>query len=163
MTHVSLEVDHTVKARHLYDMSAIAHAPLRTASPLGLRSTSLVSEGTITGERIRGRMLPGGGDWMLLDAERVGRIDARYAIETDDGEIIQTTYNGRLVFHGNALERLRAGEPLTPDDYLVRIAPTFEAPAAYNWLNHVQAIGIGTIEPGPAGAAAVRYTVLELL
>jgi hypothetical protein len=163
MTHVSEQPKLAVETRHLYDMVAVTEVPLRTVAPLGIRSTSLVRAGTITGERITGRMLPGGGDWMLFDAEMVGHIDVRYAIETDDGAIIQVSYNGRLAFHGDALQRFRDGQQLAEDDYYLRIAPTFEAPAAYGWLNQVQAIGMGIIQPGTDGGSSVRYRIHEIL
>lgn len=162
MTHVSLGAARAVRTRHLFDAAAVTQAPLRTATHLGVRSTNLIKEGTVTGERINGRMVPGGGDWMLFDSQGVARIDVRYAIETDDGAIVQVSYNGRLVFNGDALQRLRAGEQLHDDDYYFRTAPTFEAPASYDWLNRILAVGIGTLEPA-ADTTTVRYTVYELL
>jgi len=121
-----------------------------------------VREGTIEGERIRGRIRPGGGDWMLVDGSGVGHVDARFVVETDDGAVIHTRYGGRLVFHGDALARLRAGEPLTEADTYFRTAPTFTAPEPYGWLNGVQAIGIGRLGPGPDGTTVVHYRVFEL-
>jgi Protein of unknown function (DUF3237) len=152
-----------IESRHLYDVRALAAPPVRTTMPLGIRSSSLVRAGTVSGERIAGRLLPAGGDWMLLDAENTGHIDARYIIETDDGAYIQVFYGGRLVFRGDALARLRAGEPLAEDETYFRVAPTFNAPQPYGWLNQVQAIGFGRIEPGPDGTNTVHYRVYEVL
>ena len=149
--------------RHLYDLTATIAAPRFTVAPLGTRSTNIVTEGSVRGERINGRLLPAGGDWMLVDRDGVGHVDARYLIETDDGEIIQAFYGGRVVFHGDALERLRAGQALTEADTYFRAAPTFTAPAAYGWLNRVQAIAIGRVEPGNDGTNIVHYRVLEVL
>ena len=148
--------------RHLFDVRAITAPPLRTASPLGLRSTNLVREGTITGDRLAGRIVPGGGDWMLIDAAGIGHVDARFIIETDEGARIHTSYGGRLVFRGDALARLRAGQPLDEGDLYFRIAPTFTAPEPYGWLNAVQAVGVGRLDPGPDGATVVHYRVHEL-
>jgi hypothetical protein len=125
-------------------------------------STNLVREGRVDGERVHGRIATAGGDWMLVDAAGIGHVDARFAIETDDGAVIQTSYGGRLVFHGDALARLRAGESLTEADTYFRVAPTFTAPEPYGWLNAVQAIGIGRLDPGPDGATVVNYRFLEL-
>jgi hypothetical protein len=153
----------TVATRHLYDVRAIAAPPRFTAAPLGTRSTNIVTEGSVRGDRINGRLLPAGGDWMLVDGDGVGHIDARYLIETHDGEIIQVFYGGRLVFHGDALARLRAGQPLAEADTYFRAAPTFTAPAAYGWLNKVQAIAIGRLEAGQDETNIVHYRVLEVL
>jgi Protein of unknown function (DUF3237) len=152
-----------LETRHLYDVRAAVAPPVRTVAPLGTRSTSLVQAGTVTGERITGRLLGTGGDWMLIDSTGTGHIDARYVIDAGDGAFIQVFYGGRLVFRGDALDRLRAGRPLGEHDTYFRIAPTFAAPRAYGWLNHIQAVGIGRLEPGPGDATIVHYRVFELL
>ena len=100
---------------------------------------------------------------MVVDAAGVGHVDARYVIETDDGEIIQAFYGGRLVFLGDALARLRAGQTLTEADTYFRVAPTFTAPSAYGWLNTVQAIAVGRLEAGQDGCTIVHYRVFEVL
>ena len=152
-----------IETRHLYDVRAITAPPVRTKAPLGIRSSNLVREGSVVGDRIRGRLLPGGGDWMLVDAAGTGHVDARYIIETDDGVFIQAFYGGRLVFHGDALQRLRAGRPIDESDTYFRVAPTFNAPEPYGWLNDIQAIGVGRLEPGPDGGTVVHYQVFEIL
>jgi hypothetical protein len=151
-----------ILTRHLFDVRAITGPPLRTAAPRGVLSTNIVAEGRVDGERVRGRIVPAGGDWMLVDAAGTGHVDARFVIETDDGAVIQTSYGGRLVFHGDALARLRAGESLTEADTYFRVAPTFTAPEPYDWLNSVQAVGIGRLGSGPDGATVVDYRFLEL-
>jgi hypothetical protein len=148
--------------RHLFDVRALTAPPLRTQAPVGLLSSNIVRGGRVDGERVRGRIVPAGGDWMLVDAAGIGHVDARFIIETDDGAVIQTGYRGRLAFHGDALARLRAGEPLAESDTYFRIAPTFTAPEPYGWLNAVQAVGIGRLDPGPDGAAVVHYRVFEV-
>jgi hypothetical protein len=69
----------------------------------------------------------------------------------------------RLVFHGDALQRLRAGEPLRDNDTYFRTAPTFNAPRKYGWLNAIQAIAVGRLEPGPDHGTVVHYRVFEVL
>ena len=152
-----------IETRHLYDVRAIADRPRFTVAPIGTRSTNIIREGSVDGERIRGRLLPAGGDWMVVDATGTGHIDARYLIETHDSEIIQVFYYGRLVFHGDALERLRAGQSLTEADTYFRAAPIFTAPATYGWLNTVQAIAIGRLEAGHDRSTIVHYRVFEVL
>ena len=117
----------------------------------------------MSGERVNGRLLPAGGDWMLVDAEGTGHIDARYIIETDDGAHIQVFYGGRLRFLGDALARLSAGHALAEQETYFRIAPTFNAPKAYGWLNHIQAIGVGRLEPGHDQGTFVHYRIFEIL
>jgi len=152
-----------IDTRHLYDVRAVARPPVRTAAPLGVRSSNIVQDGVVSGERIRGHLLPAGGDWMLVDAAGAGHVDARYIIQTHDGAYVQVFYGGRLVFHDDALTRLRAGRPLQESDTYFRVAPTFNAPDAYGWLNNVQAIGVGRLEPGEDGGTIVHYRVFEVL
>ena len=33
-------------------------------------------------------MVPGGGDWVLMRPDGVARLDIRFALRTDDGELI---------------------------------------------------------------------------
>ena len=44
-----------------------------------------VRGGTFEGERLRGRVLPHGADWVSWSASGAMRIDVRTALETDDG------------------------------------------------------------------------------
>jgi hypothetical protein len=156
-------LEDVVNTRHLYDLRAVAEPALRTRTPRGVRTTNLVRSGTVTGDRINGRLLPAGGDWLLVDPAGVGHVDARYVIETDDDALIQAFYTGRVVFRGNALDRLRAGEALTEDDMYSRVALTFDAPEPYDWLNGVLSVGAGRAEPGADGTLIVHYRVHELI
>ena len=52
------------------------------------------------------------------------------------------TYTGRIVVPENAAERLKAGDPLGPEDVYFIIAPTFETSSdTYRWLNNIVAVG----------------------
>jgi hypothetical protein len=42
--------------------------------PQGTRTVFDVTSGTFQGSRRRGTVLPSGGDWLLVDAEGVGRL-----------------------------------------------------------------------------------------
>lgn len=60
------------------------------ASKYGTRNISPITGGTIAkGGKIAGKVLPGGGDYQIFGGEDAGiYIDARYTLETDDGELI---------------------------------------------------------------------------
>lgn len=151
-----------VGIRHLFDLHAVTESSLAAATPAGTRSTNVVREGAVRGERIRGRILPGGGDWMVFDTSLTGHVDARIIIETDDGALVHAVYQGRLVFHGDARQRLRAGAALEEADTYFRIAPTFAAPDSYGWMNDIQAVGIGRLAGGPDRTTIVDYRVFEV-
>ena len=45
--------------------------------PEGIRAIFYVTKGEITGPKLRGRFLPGGGDWLTVRTDGVGILDVR--------------------------------------------------------------------------------------
>jgi Protein of unknown function (DUF3237) len=73
---------------------------------------------------------PPANDWLTVDADGRGEVDARMVMRTDDGATILVRYGGRLTY--------------TPDGASVVTAPTFDTnDERYRWLNHVQAVAKG--------------------
>src|SRR5256884_5385990 len=62
--------------------------------PHGTRVTALIASGHFEGPRLRGKVLPGGGDWTLLRGDGVLELDLRITLETDDGALIHMTSFG---------------------------------------------------------------------
>jgi hypothetical protein len=48
------------------------------AGPLGRRRIIAITGGRFVGERLSGRVLPGGADWQVIRADGVAELDARY-------------------------------------------------------------------------------------
>jgi hypothetical protein len=134
-------------------------------SPWRNRRVSYIAGGAIEGERLRGEVLPGGGDWSELgqgaDGAALTLIDVRSVWKTHDGALIYVTYGGRLVIPQAALADFRDPakvEQLPADSYYFRIQPTFETgDARYDWLNALVAVGVGR-----RTAAGVRYRIAGL-
>ena len=63
--------------------------------PFGHRIVHQIDDGTITGERIQGK-LQTACDWSLVGADGYLRIDARGQIETHDGAFLYAQYDGLL-------------------------------------------------------------------
>jgi hypothetical protein len=114
---------------------------LATAATLDIGSTP---QGTLTifpvtgsfeGERLRGKVLAGGGDWVVARSDGTFTLDLRVTLETDDGGLIHLTFTG------------------VRDDanHYFRTVPRFETAAPkYAFLNRLLAVGIGEIRPdGP--------------
>jgi predicted ester cyclase len=113
-------------------------------TPAGHRRVVRVIGGTFTGPRLRGTVLPGGGDWLVERRDGTRALDVRIMLRTDDGDLIYAHYPG--LFHGQpgVLDRLTRGEIVDPSDYYFRVAPLFEtASKKYEWLNRVLAVGVG--------------------
>ncbi len=146
--------------RHLLTLTAHLERPQMVAdTPVGGRKIVMVSGGYFEGERLRGKVLPGGGDWALTRADGSLVLDVRITLEAEHGDLIYMTYHG--VRHGPeaVMKRLSAGEAVDPSEYYFRIAPLFEtASERYGWLNRVICVGLGErLAEGP------RYTVYEIL
>lgn len=122
------------------------------ASPLGDLRIGYVTGGRFSGERLRGVVLPGGGNWSrsgrFSDDASLGTFDARAVWQTDDEALIYVSYTGRSVIPDAvraAMAGPDSGASLDPASYLLRIAMTFETAAEqYRWINGVLAVGIGT-------------------
>src|SRR5438034_1976072 len=64
------------------------------AVPHGTRVIAPITSGTFEGPRLRGRVLPGGGDWTLLRSDAVLELDLRITLETGDGALMSMTSFG---------------------------------------------------------------------
>jgi hypothetical protein len=117
-----------------------------------------VKGGSFQGPKLKGEVLPGGGDWFLLRPDGVGELDVRGTFRTDDGALVYVTYRGILHAPPQVMARAQAGEKVDPSEYYFRTAPLFQtASEKYAWLNQIQAIGIGWF-----GAGRVGYRVYAL-
>ena len=138
---------------------AVAGMQAIGATPSGNRRVGLVAGGTFEGPKLRGTVLPGGADRLMLRADGATTLDVRLVLETDDKATIGMTYRG--LRHGPAavMDRLNKGENVDPSEYYFRIAVGFETAAPkYDWLNRIFAIGTGRRPPeGPV------YEIFEVL
>ncbi len=149
-----------LRTRPLMTLTAILDAPQRLGqTPQGDRKIVPVLGGSVSGERVCGTVLPGGGDWALTRADGVLLLDVRLSIRTDDGALIHMTYDGMRHGPDAVMARLAAGQQVSPEEMYFRIAPRFETSAlAYAWLNRLLAVGIGErLADGP------RYHIHEIL
>lgn len=111
------------------------------ATPLGDRVVFDVLGGDFAGDKLRGRVLASGGDWLTRTAAG-SQLDVRLLLETDDGVTLLFRYTGRA--------SQREGQPR------IEVAGSFDAPdGAYGWLNHVQVFGLGA--PSPEGVSYHLY------
>src|SRR5260221_13440205 len=129
------------------------------AVPLGTRVTAPIASGDFEGPRLRGKVLPGGGDWTLLRGDGVLELDLRITLETDDGALIHFTSFGLRHGPPEVIAALGRGESVDPSTYYFRTMPRFEtAHPAYSFLNRLIAVASGDRRPeGPI------YTIHEVL
>jgi hypothetical protein len=127
-------------------------------SPLGRRRIIPITGGSFRGERLSGRVLPGGADWQVIRRDGVAELDARYTLETADKALIYVRNFGLRHGPPQVIARLAAGEAVDPSLYYMRTTPRFETGAErYQWLN-----GLICVATGARRAAAVELEVFEV-
>ena len=147
-------------SRRLMTLQVVVPPPQRLgAVPHGTRVIAPITSGAFEGPRLRGRVLPGGGDWTLLRSDAVLELDLRITLETDDGALISMTSFGLRHGPREVLAALARGESVDPSTYYFRTAPRFETSAPqYEFLNRLIAIA-----SGDRRASGPIYTIDEVL
>jgi len=113
-------------------------------SPLGRRRIINITGGTFRGERLSGKVLPGGADWQVIRTDGVADLDARYTLETSDGALIYVRNHGYRHGPAEVLKKLASGEDVDPTLYYMRTTPLFETgDQRYAWLNRLICVGTG--------------------
>ena len=100
------------------------------STPEGTLTIFPVTGGSFEGERLRGKVLAGGGDWVTARSNGMMTLDLRVALKTDDGSLIHMTFTG------------------IRDDAkgYFRTVPRFETAAPrYAFLNRLLAVGTAEI------------------
>ena len=153
----------TIDTAHLFDVEfEIGDIHMVGNTPYGQRAIANIAGGTFSGARLRGRVLPGGGDWGLFRSDGTLSADVRSCLETDDQAVICVTYGGRWRISPELL--LRLGDPdqiagVDPSAYYLRTLLLFETAAEqYAWLNHIVAVGVGR-----RTVKGIAYRVHEVL
>ena len=121
---------------------------LEPVQSVGARQIYIVKGGEFSGPRLKGTVLPGGGDWAQRRDAGGLKLDVRATLKTDDDELIYVQYRGLIV-------------PRPPDQggLYFRTTPYFETGSEkYSWLNKLIAVGVGKSVPGK-----VAYDVHEIL
>src|SRR5262249_20203046 len=127
--------------------------------PQGSRLIASIASGQFEGPRLRGKVLPGGGDWTLLREDGVLELDLRMTLETEDGALIHMTSFGLRHGPPEVIAALARGERVDPSRYYFRSTPRFETGhAKYAFLNRLLAVS-----SGDRRAEGPIYTIDELL
>lgn len=112
--------------------------------PTGTRRIIPIVGGTVNGSLINGRILNVGADWQGVSANGIADLDARYAIETDDGAVIEVISQGIRHASPGIGARIAAGEAVPPSEYYMRTAIRLESGhPAYDWVNRALFLAAG--------------------
>ncbi len=139
-------------------------APARDFGTVGYGQRRFLGavRGSFEGLRLRGELLPDGGDWLLTRPDGVQEIDVRLTLCTDDGALIYVRYGGVRHAEPEVMARMARGEQVDASEVYFRITPRFETGHSnYQWLNNIVAVGVGErlspdAEPDTIG---IRYAL----
>lgn len=149
-----------LSATPIFTVNADLAAILRFGrTPYGERRVIDIEGGTVSGPRLKGRVLRGGADWQIIRTDGTADIQARYTIEADNGGHILVSSEGLRHGPPHVMEKLGRGENVDPSQYYFRTVMRFEtADPAHAWLNNILALARGARE-----AQSVRLDVYEVM
>jgi len=149
-----------LRSAFLFTLTGIVAPAIDIGStPLGRRRIIPITGGTFEGPKLRGWVVPGGMDGMLIRSDEVTLPDVKVVLETQTHELIFMSYGGFRHGPPDVMDRLARGEEVEPSEYYFRITPRFETGSAkLDWLNRIVAVGVGQrVRAGPI------YDIYEIL
>lgn len=133
------------KFEHVCDL-AIELDPIQEmgAGRAGQRRIIPITGGTVTGPQLNGRILNLGADWQTVFEGGLAELDTRYAMETDDGALIEIINYGYRHGPPEVMAAVARGEPVSPDAYYMRTHARLESgDSRYDWVNKLLFVGVG--------------------
>jgi hypothetical protein len=116
----------------------------------GHRRIVPLTGGAFSGPELSGKLLSGvSADWQIVLRDGTTLGDIRYALQTDDGDLLYVRARG--VRHGSAevLARLGRGEDVDASEYTFRTSTEIEtASSQLDWLNKGVFVSVGGRRPG---------------
>ena len=146
--------------RHFCDLS-VALGPIREMGQgrAGKRRIIPIIGGTVDGPGINGTILNLGADWQTIFEGGTAELDTRYAMETDDGALIEIINYGFRHGPPEVIRAIAAGEEVEPADYYMRTHARLETgDGRYAWVNDMLFVGTGA---RLADAVKLRLYVVE--
>ncbi|MEZ5753062.1 MAG: DUF3237 domain-containing protein [Paracoccaceae bacterium] len=110
----------------------------------GRRRIIPIIGGRVEGPTISGRVLNLGADWQTVFPDGLAQLDTRYALETDDGALIEIINFGFRHGPADVMARMAAGETIDPALYYMRTHARLETgDPRYRWVNTMLFVGTG--------------------
>jgi len=95
----------------------------------GFRRVVPILGGSCIGRDWKARVLPGGADFQLITSPTMARLEARYVLETEAGELVYVHNDAVRTATPEVMARLVRGEPVDPRQVYFRCLPRFESAA----------------------------------
>jgi hypothetical protein len=128
-------------------------------TPHGIRQIVYIKGGTFEGPKIKGVVLPGGGDWFVRRTDQMVELDVRCVLRTDDNHLIYCCLKGINEMTAEVAIKAISGESIDSSKYYFRVTTVVETGSKkYDWLNRIVAVGVGNLIP-----AGVEYKIYMVL
>jgi len=107
-----------------------------------------ITGGSVTGPKLTGEVLNGGGDWQVIESGGLVRVEAHYFLKASDGTVIEVTNPGVRVASAEVTEQLAKGELVDPSAYYFRTTPSFKVTSGpHDWLRRSVFVARGIRKP----------------
>jgi hypothetical protein len=128
--------------------------------PFGTRQVATITSGEFSGDRLNGKTVGAGADWLLMAQDGFGRLDVRTTLKTDDGANIYVQYQGLLQATEAIAKILGGADESTEfgDQYFFVTAQMETGDERYAWVNQTMFLGQGRVVAGPA----VEYLIYRV-
>lgn len=123
--------------------------PIEQGTVNGLRMRFVpISGGSVSGPKLNGKVLAGGGDWQSISQDGLTDVRALYTLQADDGTVIAIENTGVRTASKEVTDRISKGETVGPDDYYFRTSARFRTEAGdHSWLNRTMFVARGIRMP----------------
>jgi Protein of unknown function (DUF3237) len=134
---------------YAFSVRATLAAPLEQGEIDGKRARFIaITGGTVSGPRLEGEVLPGGGDWQTIAPGGLTEVFARYSLKASDGTVIAITNSGVRTATPEVIEKLAKGEDVDPGQYYFRTAARFDvAKGPHEWMKRTLFVARGIRKP----------------
>ncbi len=150
----------TPTLERIADCTVEVSAPMDIGqTPAGRRRLIPITAGRMNGPVLFGKVLPGGADFQLLTSPTQSFIQARYILETTEGELIYLENTGMRIAAPEVIAQINAGQVVDPALVYFRTTPRFEtASPRLAWLMESVFIGTGARFPDHVEVSFFRVT-----
>lgn len=138
------------RLEHVYSAKVELGPPTQLGdTPKGYRLIVPINGGTLEGPGIKGRICPGGSDWIVIRPDGVSDLDIRVTVQTEDDALIYVTMRGYITRMMEVTQQIMQGERVPVEDYYFVMAPAYEtSDERYGWLQQAIVVAQGEIVPG---------------
>jgi hypothetical protein len=125
-----------LETKYVFTITARIGA-VTTAGDIGYGERRIIPilGGEVRGEGMNGKVCPFGADFQIIRPNELIDLEAKYALEMDDGAVIYVVNTGLRFGPKDLLAKLKRGEPVDSALIYFRTTPKFETGHPnYRWL-----------------------------